>query len=535
MRHSGLDGPMLATHDIIVMICDNLEGREIINLLTVSHDFFHCVVRHIWRRLPDARPLLDLIPPRHCDVKRSTQSTDIQADNLRLSRFDFYARFVKELRLQPSLLGRKSNWHSLSNAVSRRPLLPNLCQLILDLPGNYISWRYCFKSPEDLTCIGAFLCPSLVDIRLPSGLHLWLGPNTASQLLESIADTAPELKLLHIYVESDANNIDAVPRTIIRLQSLRVLKCTSIMVDCEKLQLLGTLPQLESLQIVSSPNDYLSDDEDEIPLDDWVLPSQTFPMLRHLAAHNLPASMIVQLWRLTPLSRALVSISVRFLADSRLDGLFLDEIICGICKSSPQAQELSIDLGELDEGEVSAEVVGHIQELPLQRLRIVGSYTDELVHLIPFMANLVYLDVDSMALTFGDLVLIAECIPKLRFLSSNIILNQWPELSHPCSVIPSPSMLCLVTEFTFSQDFEEGDFESGRTMEDYLGAMSRLLFMLWPQGVRCEMARYEHVRASRADENNLRLLNNKILALSWSERLELPSSKSCRSDWMYEF
>ncbi|KAG8721023.1 hypothetical protein FRC08_016333 [Ceratobasidium sp. 394] len=231
---------LVFSHDIIVMICAYINDSDLASLRTVSRGFFRCVVPRIWRQLPDAQPLLDLIPIEYRDVQNSAQLTDPPGDESWLSRFDIYAPSVKELRIRPSLNKKVPNWHSLSNAVSRRPLLPNLCQLILDVPSEQKYLSYNFGSPDDLTCASAFFCPSLVDIRLPHGLSSWLTPSTASQLLKNIVGTAPELEVLHIYIHVDMGNIDTAFHTIADFRNLRTLKCTTVIADCEKLQLLGT-------------------------------------------------------------------------------------------------------------------------------------------------------------------------------------------------------------------------------------------------------------------------------------------------------
>ncbi|KAG8740107.1 hypothetical protein FRC10_004736 [Ceratobasidium sp. 414] len=451
-----------------------VKKSDLARLLTVSRVFFRCAVPHIWRQIPDAQPLLDLIPTGHCNAKQSTQSTDLQ-DKSWLSRFEFYAPFVKELCLQPALHEQKQepNWHALSNVVSRHPLLPSLCKLILGVPSE----RYCsprsFGSPEDLACANAFISPSLVDIRLPSEYSLWLDPDTASQLLKDIVDTAPELKVLHIYVYPNMGNVDPAFRTVTRFQNLRALKCTSVMVDCEKLRLLGTLPQLESLQIVSPGDGYVSDDEDEDPLGDWVLPARSFPMLRHLSAYELPASMVVQFWRLTSLVQLLVSVNVKFQSELSNEG-----IICNICKSSPQTQELSLDFSNIYYPGISTAFIDHFRKLPLQRLRMTGSYfIEELTPLIPSMTNLEYLDIGDTDLAVEDLIPIAKYMPWLRFLSaSDLDLNGsgWPWEVEPNSVTPSLSMLCLVAKFRLSERFKDWSIiEGSNSMEEYLDTIAQ--------------------------------------------------------------
>ncbi|KAG8734930.1 hypothetical protein FRC10_011205 [Ceratobasidium sp. 414] len=392
---------------------------------------------------------------------------DLQEDKPWLSRFDFYAPFVKELHLQPAFLRDELSWHSLANAVQRHPLLPHLSKLVLDAPDSCY-WETSFGSPEDLACIGAFLCPSLVDIRLPKDFFLWLDPDIASQLLE---DTALELRVLHIYVRGDMGSIEADFRTITRFQNLRVLKCTNRMIDCEKLRLLGTLPRLESLQIVSPEDGYPPDGEDNVRPGDWVLPVHSFPMLRHLSTDKLPASRIIRLWRLTSLVQPLVSVSVNFQYGPS------STIIRNICEGSPQAQELSLYLGKLRDQEEALAVIEHVRKLPLQRLIIRGLGVNELTPLIPPMANLEYLGIGDTDLSIQGLVSIAKLMPKLRFLSSTYLGLGWPWGwwdVEPHLVTPSPSTLCLVAAFRISERSERwSGIKENKTVEDYLETIAQ--------------------------------------------------------------
>ncbi|KAG9096682.1 hypothetical protein FS749_007978 [Ceratobasidium sp. UAMH 11750] len=537
MQRSPSSNSLVLAYDIIVMICAYIKDPDLAGLLTVSRGFFRCVVPRIWRRLPDAQPLLSLIPTECFEAKTSAQLIDLPEDESWLARFDLYAPFVKQLHLEPSSNNKEPNWRSISNAVARRPLLPNLCQLILDVASKLKYLPRGFGSSEDLEGINAFISPSLLDIRLPSGLSSWLVPNTASRLLKNIVDTA-ELKVLHIYVHVGMGNPDSAFQTLSRFQHLRALKCTTAMVDCEKLRLLGTLPRLESLQIVSPGEWHVSEDEDEDPPGNWVLPATSFPMLRHLSAHELPDSMIVRFWRLTSFIQPLVSLGAKFRSETSSQ-----DVICNIFKGSPRLQELSLDLSDLNDPEVPAAAIDHIKKLPLQRLRILGPDINELTPLTLDMVNLEYLELDNYAyLTIDDMISIAKHMPKLRFLSLGYLnfdrsweLESWNVESDLAT--PSPSTLCLVAEFRFNHSFMDWKLfgKGSTTTEEIFGFIAQSLCTLWPRGVQCEDVRPDFILQRSADAGHLRTLNQKIVALNRLEGLELQSSESCRSSWMYEF
>ncbi|KAG8734280.1 hypothetical protein FRC10_011800 [Ceratobasidium sp. 414] len=179
--------------------------------------------------------------------------------------------------------------------------------------------------------------------------------------------------------------------------------------------------------------------------------------------------MVRRLWRLTSLVQPLVSISAKFQYGSS------SEIICNICKGSPQTRELSLDLRGINEA-VPAAVRDYIGTLPLQRLRLMSSgVIGELTSLISPMTNLEYLDMDYIYLSIKDLIIIAKYMPKLRLLSSIYLnLDDWPLEVEPDSVTPSPSTLCLVAAFPLRQSFNYWRrIKKNKTMEEYLGNIAQ--------------------------------------------------------------
>jgi hypothetical protein len=62
MLHSSLRPRNFAISDIISLICGLMEVKDLVNLLTVSRNFFHCAAPHVWRDISNAWKLFDLLP-----------------------------------------------------------------------------------------------------------------------------------------------------------------------------------------------------------------------------------------------------------------------------------------------------------------------------------------------------------------------------------------------------------------------------------------------------------------------------------------
>ncbi|KAG8765402.1 hypothetical protein FRC12_007506 [Ceratobasidium sp. 428] len=515
--------------DIVALICGYLESRDLVNLLTVSRP----------------QPLMGLLLDVSWDEVSEQLGNPGQLDQQSLLRFDLYAPLVRKIDVNPTEEEKKLAWRFLLRRVPRRPLLPGLRRLAL---GVGCGQRY--EPLEALMCTLVLLCPSLVEICGTPYYDAWIEPPLVSLLLQGLVHTAPDMERLRLLALSQ-KQIPYVKSSLFSnlaaLRSLRILHCSTAMIDSPVMLLLGTLPELESLQVnapaapdgLDDPERDNGDPEDDLSLDDLILPPHSFHSLRHLNLQFLPCGVVSQLWRSTPLVRQLISVHVRFHPDDAAEGdsTMINSTICDICKGSPDTIELCLDGYDIQFIEISPAAIDCLKQLPLRRLQLLevhlpaslGPGTGLLVTAVP---NVEYLEIDKMDATFDDLVLIARHLPKLQFLVANVVLTDWPFDLEEWSITPSPSMLRLGSEFMFSNQVDGFDLDEDENMEDYVDLMAQHLHTLWPNGISCER---ETTGEPREDLDNecFDLLTSKLKALN-PPGLELPARKIYEATWLYK-
>ncbi|KAG9089599.1 hypothetical protein FRC07_012291, partial [Ceratobasidium sp. 392] len=270
------------------------------------------------------------------------------------------------------------------------------------------------------------------------------------------------------------------------------------------LQLIGTLPQLDSLTIEGPIANPYAESEDELYLDGLVLPPESFPYPNCGATSPLFGNSCTSMLRL--------NYSHHVPTDSEVDNTARD-----ICKNSPHVIELYQDtLGLIYD--FSSVTIESLRKLPsLQRLELPGTGAPESLDdfrlFISSAVNLEYLALGFGFAKFEDLMLFAKHMPKLRFLSWGVILSDWPTNLEPEAVSPSPSTLCLRSGYQFSEDFGEDELDEDQVMEEHIDTIARNLLTLWPKGVNCEGELPAIPARTSLDDEYLALLNDTIRSL----------------------
>ncbi|KAG8751988.1 hypothetical protein FRC12_012165 [Ceratobasidium sp. 428] len=465
-----------------------------------------------------------------------------QLDQQSISRFNFYAPLVRKITVAPTEEETKVAWRFLLRRVPRHPLLPRLRQLALD-----IGWYRDYEPLEALTCTMALLCPSLVEISGPSHRDAWIEPPLASLLLQVLAQTAPDLEGLRLLVFSQKQVSYAKSSLFSNLaafRNLRALQCSTAMIDSPVLSLLGTLSELQSLIINAPTADNFNSErdngapEDNLSLEDLVLPPHSFPKLRHLNVLFLPCEVVSQLWNSAPLVQQLISVDVCFHpdADTPSNGITVNDTICDICRGSPDTIELCLDAYDVQYIELSTAAIDCLRQLSLHRLKLQQIYLPvsfgDISLLVTAAHDLEYLEMDRVDASFDALVLIAQRLPKLRFLVANITLTGWPYDLEEYSITPSPSALRLGSEFMFSGQTGEYDLDEGESMEDYVDRMAQHLHTLWPDGITCKREDTGEIPED-SDEKYFTLLKSRLKALNPPE-FELPAREVYQAAWLYQ-
>jgi hypothetical protein len=313
---------------------------------------------------------------------------------------------------------RFSDWENLSDYASTTTLLPNLQKLI-----------FACKTPKDeefIQWIIPFLSPTLLEIHTHppnTPYQARLSEPRAGVLLRAISERCPSLSVLSFFpvefcyppsgsYEFDDYNIEdsedseiseddecggtakhgnganalaaaddigtASTRTksepffeyLKRIESLRTLDTTVIMLYPQPLRVLANLPNLEKLAL----HYQLADEPD--CFGDSTLSEHSFPSLRSLSISFPDILTICFVWEILPLVGRLTSFTIDMAPSAGAD-LDFDLIsnfmrfIPTICTRSPHLQEITIDVDAsyaVTRVSVTSDELRHFVALPLRKL-----------------------------------------------------------------------------------------------------------------------------------------------------------------------
>ncbi|KAG9091024.1 hypothetical protein FS749_000121 [Ceratobasidium sp. UAMH 11750] len=230
-------------------------------------------------------------------------------------RFDVYAPHVRSLDVygHEGDYFKISGWTVLISHARQRALLPNLHTLTIQTSCD-------LHGPDQPLWVGAFASPSLVNLLvIPGG-----SPNppavsysAASFILDSLVTHRPRLQKLGLFPslaigdfggEGESGLLAFLSREpfyeyLNDLTSLRHLSSTLAWFHRKRLPVLGRLPQLETMDIYSGPDD--ADDHGDFEIDD-----NLFPLLTGLYLHHLDPWDVERVISLRPLIKNLVSLSL---------------------------------------------------------------------------------------------------------------------------------------------------------------------------------------------------------------------------------
>ncbi|KAG8977479.1 hypothetical protein FRB90_008782 [Tulasnella sp. 427] len=81
--------------EIVSMICANLRQRDHVRLVRVHSALWECVIHHVWEKVPRLLCLSRLIPRTNSEYVNVSPSLEE-----RWARFDMYAKFIRELKVE---------------------------------------------------------------------------------------------------------------------------------------------------------------------------------------------------------------------------------------------------------------------------------------------------------------------------------------------------------------------------------------------------------------------------------------------------
>ncbi|KAG8771423.1 hypothetical protein FRC12_003621 [Ceratobasidium sp. 428] len=399
------------TPELICMICEFLDQKDRANMLCTSRHVFATILPIVWKDV-GLQSVFHLIP----GVNMRTESQQFYSyvfdfpDSADLTRFDFYAPFIKTLQVPVICVinNLPVEWAILtsSEAIAAKPLLPNLEHLKLDTSGPveeiHIKW------------LSRFLCPGLLGFEmLPvssrsdrEDYYPWLDMNTSLHLIDQLSRACPRLKLLQIFPGETSlwpsGQREMMWSRIAELQHLRSLNFSGVKVYNELLNTLGRLPHLENLSFCANKNDPVNDDlpEFRVPLH---VPDDSFPSLRNLYLQGLFEDTMNRLFKVPVLFRRSIIVKIIFAFqpfEYRLDMTERSNtLIECLSQNSPHLEDLTIGLlGKYGCFIVTRLAVDAFRHMHLRYLSLTIVNFDSDVELEDFLASVPHLEVLDLGL-----------------------------------------------------------------------------------------------------------------------------------------
>ncbi|KAF8598818.1 hypothetical protein BDV93DRAFT_547210 [Ceratobasidium sp. AG-I] len=515
--------------EFIVSVATSLSDRR--PLLLVSKHFFRSVAPLIWKSVPRVDLILRLIPgtTERRAIRQYSPDPDVHSvlvditlpGALDLTRFDLYAPWVQRLEV----FGGEYK-HTLHNAAaliqlaSTRPILPNLRALTL-------TTRAEISGTEYLPFTELFLSPTLAEIR-----HVRQGDDppylrirSVPELVQKILAVCPGVQILEFYPgqepgggsSSERNMIFSLSKvpihaTLAGFSNLRSFATTHYVFKPATLQVLGSLPLLESLDVFDHAEDYGSLEEGLTIPDTW------FPALRHLHLRDFDAKDVSIVWS-QPLVRNLTSATIKCdpaTADENhhtaTGQAWVDAFLSKLPQTSPHISKLDLDfeaVPSLGQGTYSLSRAGidALRQLPLRNIRLYYLWTrcEDLVQAFPGVEEFCSMDGQ---VDLEQLRVFATHMPGLRSLKIDVrwIVPPAPkktprQQAEPPAPLASRSPVVLISRFKLAEL---------KMPLAQLRKMAKFLAEIWPGGFRGEVYPGAWEFGDKANAKKLNQLNEAV-------------------------
>ncbi|KAG9093822.1 hypothetical protein FRC06_011368 [Ceratobasidium sp. 370] len=340
----------------------------------VSTRFFHGMLPYIWEDVK-IRDLFKrgLIPAELSEKRDRTQvRTPEPISPESMTRFHFYAPYIKVLRVPIHRAVEVYNWKPLTTYSKKNELLPNLIKLECEEFDLQTISIFLSSSTQTLTIDGPTgkYSDDSDDSGGPQVSHQGLDMASTRQLLEHTAQKCPNLHSLEFHPES--SEIVDTPtslQTFTFLSSfkhLRHLVSTPVVIQSAALQLVAQLPNLSTLSI--KPNECSGHWDPSLC---ELVPASGFPALSDLTLLLEEPQDTKQFWELIPF-RALKNLDLAITSRSRYDE---PEFIPVLCQTSPLISRLRLAFGRWALT-ITADMFEHLARLPIESCSLVRAKLD---------------------------------------------------------------------------------------------------------------------------------------------------------------
>lgn len=348
------------------------------------------------------------------------------------TRFELYAAHIKSLEVyeknKKSPFFEVSGWHTLSVKAAQGFLLPKLTSLTACAPTQLSAYHI-----QCLMWITTLVAPSLKSVRfISNGIDTYPRHSTleGSIILEALTGVCPGLETLSIFPcngsvkmsgESILLNLAAFNpflRSLSALHNLSKLETGMAMVQQDTFLVLGQLPQLQQLSLVSASNESI-----EGPIS---LPEHLFSALRHLALEGLGPHEVGVILSQPPLVRNIDTLEVVVPLGEGEEIQVVEDFIPCLQKMTHLAN-LRAHFGEpgedLDSEDIGVpSVLSILAKLPLRSLDLSGVFFGECIDFAYTFPSLIKLRVPGQTGCPKWLSALAT-IPKLEYLAVDVDLS----------------------------------------------------------------------------------------------------------------
>ncbi|KAG9086341.1 hypothetical protein FS749_003698 [Ceratobasidium sp. UAMH 11750] len=315
--------------ELLSLICSFARTSDCARLSRTCKTVFKVSAAFVWNHVDGGQHLLSLLGgTRIIDVVKTPGLRKIaigiaSSSSVDFSRFDIYAPYVRRLNVYgPGPVGnyyQVDGWDHLIVRAQQKPLLPNLLSINLQslCDGH---------GPDQLVWIKTFISPSLIHIQAtPHSVCSppCISPLMADVILDAVAERCSRLFRLSLLpsrtLKYEENNLLGYLRKRPYYESLRALStlveltCTTMMFEKDSLCVLGSLPQLHRLVVLTSGT--------SVVLRPPELPSKSFPALQQLHIKGLSPYEVIAILGIPTLMSGLTHLELKF----KLDQLDEDE------------------------------------------------------------------------------------------------------------------------------------------------------------------------------------------------------------------
>ncbi|CAE6380237.1 unnamed protein product [Rhizoctonia solani] len=415
--------------EIYAMIYSHLSVNHLAAVQETCRMLFTITTPYVWQSV-DIESLLRLLPGCISEGKREPTlniATPCPIPDGYLSRFFFYSRFVKCLKITPQFMISGSFQDALDELAVQASstsllILPALGEVKLTMIVENSQRRYRDEYADYKFWIDALIPQTIKRISFEAY------SNHNESLLGAIISKAPELT--HLEFASEARSARFYEQIVgpNQMRHVRFLRYSGSIMDPDVMNWFTEMPQLSVLELTLDQED---SEEPHIPeMDDKPEAFQALTTLKVFTCDHAEVAeqwiLLRQLWR-TPLVKHLTCVELKLSGPIYPDMQEFDQFMTVLVDQSPQVSSLRIEASGTPEHfpEIPIEVLSETRRLPLRALYLqspihLGVNQSLFKSLGAVYSKLEVLDLGSSVVEVSDILNAHHYLPRLRYLNIGV-------------------------------------------------------------------------------------------------------------------